>query len=112
MDNIKIRKMVFSIAMTLAVSVSGHVTPAHATIFCYVKETSDGFVALRKKPSPQGKMIGRMKAGDEVMLGDRKKGSSWYEVTWWHGDDRLAKGFDKKSGFGWVNRKFIDAECG
>ena len=110
----KLRKhlnLLFVISLALATALLGQTMPASATEFCYVKKTSDGFVALRRAPGPQSQIVARMKAGDEVMLGLGVKGN-WLEVTWWHGDDRLTKGYDKKSGQGWVNRKFIDEECG
>ena len=85
--------------------------PSMASSFCYVKETRDGFVALRSGPSALAPMVGVMKADDEVMIRGDHKGS-WVKVTWWRSDDRLVKGFDKIAGKGWVNRKFIDTECG
>ena len=110
----KLRKflgLAFVVSLALAPSLLGHATPASAAEFCYVKQTADGFVALRKKPSPSAKLVGRMLAGDEVMLGQGAKGN-WLEVFWWRGDDRLTRGFSKKSGHGWVYRKLIDEECG
>ncbi len=85
--------------------------PASATSFCYVKKSPDGFVALRKQPRVSSPMVGRMKQDDEVMIGLGLKGN-WMEVTWWHGDDRLTKGFNKRAGHGWVNSKYIENECG
>ena len=64
--------------------------PAHATGFCNIKHTFDGFVALRDRPSPKGKLLGRMKPGDEVLIGLGEKGN-WIEVTWWKGQDRFEK---------------------
>lgn len=84
---------------------------ASATAFCPPKQTRDGFVALRSGPSPSAKLVGRMKAEDEVQLGERRKGN-WIEVIWWRGDDRLAKGFDHVAGRGWTHRKLISNECG
>jgi hypothetical protein len=85
--------------------------PALATAFCQLKETRDGFVALRRGPSPSTTIVGRMKAEDEVLLGEGRKGE-WIQVTWWRGDDRLAKGYDKIAGRGWVHRKLVAEECG
>ena len=84
---------------------------AMATAFCQLKETKDGFVALRSGPGSSNKLIGRMKADDEVLLGEGRKGD-WQQVTWWRGDDRLVKGQDKIAGRGWVHRKLIAEECG
>jgi Bacterial SH3 domain len=85
--------------------------PARASLFCYVKPTDDGFVALRRAPRVSAPMVGRMKAGDEVQLGLGRNGK-WIEVYWWHGDDRLEKGFHTKAGRGWVVRRLIEDECG
>jgi hypothetical protein len=100
-------------AAILAISGGALLSPhsASATSFCPLKETRDGFVALRNGPSPSAKLIGRMKAEDEVQIGQGRKGD-WIEVIWWRGEDRLAKGFDKVAGRGWANRKLIGDECG
>ncbi len=100
---------------TIALSIIGGLLlsphSALATSFCPLKETRDGFVALRGGPGPSSKLIGRMKPTDEVQLGQARKGD-WIEVIWWRGDDRLAKGFDQVAGRGWVNRKLVGDECG
>ena len=85
--------------------------PASATAFCQLKATKDGFVALRAGPGASSKLVGRMKAEDEVLLGEGRKGD-WQQVTWWRGDDRLVKGQDKIAGRGWVHCKLIAEECG
>ncbi len=85
--------------------------PASATAFCQLKETKDGYVALRSGPGASTRLIARMKAEDEVLLGEGRKGD-WQQVTWWRGDDRLVKGQDKVAGRGWVHRRLIAEECG
>jgi hypothetical protein len=84
---------------------------ARATAFCTIKRTRDGFVALRAAPSPQGKLLGRMREGDEVMIVEGKKGN-WIRVEWYRGQDRHEKGFGKISGKGWAHGKLIGDECG
>jgi hypothetical protein len=86
-------------------------TAAHATAFCYVKPTKDGYIALRAYPSKAARLIGRMRAGDEVMLGLQQKGR-WLEVTWYRCQERHEKGFDAISGKGWVHVSLIEEECG
>lgn len=98
-------------SLCLATWVAVNPLPAKASLFCYVKPTADGFVALRNAPRVSAPMVGRMKAGDEVQLGVGQKGK-WIEVYWWHGDDRLEKGFHTKAGHGWVARHLIEDECG
>jgi Bacterial SH3 domain len=86
------------------------VEQAQATGFCNIKRTPDGFVALRDRPTPKGKLLGRMKSGDEVLIGLGEKGN-WIEVTWWKGQDRFEKGYHHTSGHGWVNSRLIEEEC-
>ena len=84
--------------------------PASATGFCHLKQTLDGFVALRAGPSPSARLVGRMNPQDEVLFGLGEKGN-WVEATWWRGDDRLNKGYDRIAGKGWVNTRFVEEEC-
>jgi hypothetical protein len=98
-------------ALVLAGAWLSSPRPAAATAFCQLKATKDGFVALRAGPGASSKLIGRMKADDEVLLGEGRKGD-WQQVTWWRGDDRLVKGQDKVAGRGWVHYKLIAEECG
>ena len=84
--------------------------PAEAALFCQIKETRDGFVALRSNPSPEAKLVARMKPGDEVQtVGDPS--GAWHEVMWWRGDERLSPPGRKARATGWVNRRLID-DCG
>jgi hypothetical protein len=99
------------LALTLAGGVTLMSHPAAATLFCNVRQTADGFVALRAAPDANAKLVGRMTSSDEVMIGQGKKGN-WIEVSWWRGEERHTKGFGATSGRGWVNRKLIEDECG
>jgi hypothetical protein len=91
--------------------------PAGATAFCNIPSMPDGFLALRDQPSAKGKLVARMKEGDEVMLNitvaDR---NGWTRVYWWRGgrfnDDGSFKGIGKATGQGWVNGKLLGEECG
>lgn len=98
-------------ALALIASMVVSPGPAAATAFCQLKETQDGFVALRSGPGPSMRLVGRMKSTDEVLLGEGRKGD-WIEVTWWRGDDRLTKGYGAVAGRGWVHRKLVAEECG
>jgi hypothetical protein len=86
-----------------------HGGDASASLFCVLPATTDGFVALRAAPSVQGRLILRMKAGDEVQIIDGRRGG-WSKVRHWPGDTRLAKGYD---GFteGHAARRFLK-DCG
>ncbi len=84
--------------------------PAEATIFCQIKESRDGFVALRSGPSPTARLVARMKPGDEVQtVGD--PAGRWQEVQWWRGDERLSPVGRPARATGWVNRRLIE-DCG
>ncbi len=84
--------------------------PAEATVFCQIKQTSDGFVALRSGPSPTARLVARMKPGDEVQTVGHS-GGAWQEVQWWRGDERLSPIGRPARATGWVNRRLID-DCG
>ncbi len=84
--------------------------PASASLFCPLKKTSDGFVALRAGPSPAARLVARMRPSDEVGLGEARQGK-WVEVTWWRGDDRLGKPHNPPAGHGWAHRALI-GDCG
>jgi hypothetical protein len=89
---------------------------ALATEFCDIKPTPDGFVALRERPDAKGKLVARMKAGDEVMINNivaEKNG--WTRVYWWKGgrfQGQTVKGLDRADGQGWVNSRLLGDECG
>jgi hypothetical protein len=89
---------------------------ALATEFCDIKQTPGGFVALRERPAATGKLIARMKAGDEVMINNivaEKNG--WTRVYWWKGgrfQGQTVKGIEAADGQGWAKSKLIGDECG
>ena len=94
------------VGAVLLASVEG----AQATAYCPVKETRDGFVALRASPSAEARLVARMRGGDEVrLLGDRR--GAWEAVEWWRGDARLDPPGRKARAGGWVHRDLI-GECG
>lgn len=83
---------------------------AHATAFCEIKATRDGFVMLRATPGATAKPLARMAPGDEVMLLPERR-DGWARVRWWRGDERLSLGFQHARGEGWVRAALLDA-CG
>ena len=88
---------------------------ARATEFCDIKQTPDGFVALRERPDARGKLLGRMKSDDEVMLDNTvAEKNGWTRVYWWKGGrfhGQTVKGPDRADGHGWVNSRLL-GECG
>lgn len=84
--------------------------PARAALYCDIPKSPDGPVALREKPSPKGKVVILMKAGDEVQLLEGSRGK-WVEVLHWHGQDRLSPTRRADTRRGWVQARLIGA-CG
>lgn len=98
------------IALLLAAALLG-ASPASASLFCPVMQTRDGFVALRDKPSMEGKVVARMKSDDEIMLTNEEE-NGWIKVLYWTGDTRLSKGYGTHRS-GWMHRRFVPKdECG
>lgn len=84
--------------------------PASATAFCEVKQTADGFVALRAAPDRNAATLVPMKAGDEVMLRDGRRGA-WQEVLYWPAGTRLEGPGASAGRRGWVHVQLLDI-CG
>jgi hypothetical protein len=100
---------------TSVLGLLGLAAPAHATLYCEIRPTRDGFVALRAAPSPDSRMLQRMKPGDEILLGQGKRGP-WVEVTYWRGG-RFSEGGPPEgkqpTGTGWMNSALIARDsCG
>ncbi len=99
-------------ALLFAMILAG---PASASAFCEIKSTKDGFVALRDGPSPQARLLQRMRPGDEVLLGQDRKGP-WVAVTYWRGG-RFASGRnptgDPPTARGWMHSGLLVTDsCG
>lgn len=88
---------------------------ASATIFCELKKTPDGFIALRAGPSADARLIGRMAPGDHLQVHSEEKGQ-WTRATWWKRSvykDGVLVGRHKPHGRGWMNATFIVPDsCG
>ncbi len=97
----------FSLA---ALALAFATTSSHATEFCLIRKTSDGFAALRAAPDVKAKLLARMKTGEEVQLAEGEKGR-WREVIYWRGEDRLKKGYDAHTAKGWVDGRLLE-DCG
>jgi hypothetical protein len=82
------------------------IVSARATAFCDVRPTRDGFVALRDAPSPDGRLIRRIKSGEDVQLDrERPARGNWMSV-YYRGPDRSL------NLRGWVNQRLIGDTCG
>ena len=105
-------------ALLAAVAVWVLLSPAasHASIFCDVRKTGDGFLALRAAPDPKARLIARMHAGDEVLVRDDVAArGGWVFVTWWKGGRFKVKrdsGYDPSDADGWMRETLLADECG
>ncbi len=103
-------------ALCLALTLGFGSATAMASEFCEIPKTSDGFVALRDKPSAGAALRARMRVGDEVMIDNSIAArNGWSPVYWWKGgrfQGQKVKGLDKSDGKGWVNTKLLGDECG
>jgi hypothetical protein len=103
------------IAISLALASLGLAGKVRATIYCDIKPTRDGFVALRSGPSPTARLIAKMRPGDEVQVGIERKGR-FIEVTYWRGG-RFASGrdgiVDPSTAVGWMHEDLVAPDsCG
>jgi hypothetical protein len=55
-------------------ALSFQAMPASATTYCYIRPTTDGFVALRSGPDAGSRMVARMRPGEEVLLEGGRQG--------------------------------------
>ena len=93
-------------AFLALVGLAAGMASAHATAFCEVKRTGDGFVALRAAPSAEGKRLWRLKAGDMVQIDTtRSKTGGWVAVIYRSEDQKTRH-------IGWVAARLIEKECG
>src|SRR6187397_2280971 len=103
------RIAVFSLAAGLLGGALLGAPSALATEFCDIRPTPDGFIALRERPDAKGKLVARMKVGDEVMINNivaEKNG--WTRVYWWKGgrfQGQSFRGIEAADGQGWASSK-------
>lgn len=104
--------------LMLAAGLALTLTPAaEARYACAVRQTPDGFVALRKGPGGKHPIVGRMKRHEMVGLLNpeteeiMRKGD-WLFVQWYPGTRRTADATPDISAIkatpGWVYDKLID----
>jgi hypothetical protein len=94
------------IALAVLAGLAVSVVPGHATAFCEVRQTSDGFVALREAPSASGKRLWRLKPGEMVQIDTtRPKKKGWAAVIYRSEDQKIQH-------TGWVSDRLIEKECG
>lgn len=86
---------------------------ASATAYCIIGKVKTGFVALREQPSPKGTLLAKIKAGEEVRLGQETKGK-WVKVDYW-AKGRFPNGEKAEvppTHTGWAHSALVGKECG
>jgi len=93
--------------------------PARAEVFsiCSVRETKDGFVALRAAPRKDAPVVAKMVPGQMTVLDVKNyklvKSGNWVSLSWYPGEvmpDPGEPGHDKIRR-GWTSYELID-DCG
>lgn len=106
----------FALAELLVCTFLVHAGPADATVYCDIRKTRVGFVALRTEPKAQAWLVARMHVGDEVQEHTEvERQGDWVFVTWWKGGRfkvQRTGGYDPPNGKGWVLHRFIADNCG
>ena len=107
--------LVLAVACAFAVPAGG----ARAEVFhiCSVRETKDGFVALRSAPKKDAPVIAKMIPGQMTVIDVKNykpvKSGNWVSVSWYPGEvmpDPGEPGYDKVKR-GWMSYELID-DCG
>lgn len=103
------RGLLFAAPLALLVGAG----PASASLYCDLKPTSDGFVALRDGPDAKNRILARMTVDDAVQLLDDKRGR-WVKVRWWKAGRFDAAGAVKAhDGEGWMHEALLAPDsCG
>ncbi|HYF57037.1 MAG TPA: hypothetical protein VEA41_22495 [Salinarimonas sp.] len=107
--------MMLALALALTLAAAALAPAAHASAFCEIKPTADGYVALREGPGASARLLERMTSKDEIMLGPGRRGA-WVEVVYWRGG-RFASGLhetgDPPTARGWMHSGLVAPDsCG
>ena len=88
-------------------------TESVATTYCNIKQTKDGFVALRSGPNASSRLVAKMRVGDEIQAHSESRGK-WIKATWWKGGRFKGGGPtpDSSNAAGWVHGSLIEEDCG
>lgn len=102
-----------------AVLASAFASAAQAEVFhiCSVRETKDGYVALRSAPKKDAPVIAKMMPGQMTVIDVKNykpvKSGNWVSVSWYPGEvmpDPGEPGYEKVKR-GWMSYELID-DCG
>lgn len=86
--------------------VAGVPTTIQAPVYCFVKQTPDGFVALRAGPDPRQRMIIRMRPGEELLIEGPVEGE-WRRVHLMRRTGR-DDGYFGPGRAGWMHSRYIE----
>jgi hypothetical protein len=94
--------MPWGIVAIALILLLGAPAPTFATTGCPLKQTPDGFVALRNGPSPTAPIVARLGAKDVVLIStEHEPSGEWVYVS-------RVKGNGTYGPSGWVNGRLID----
>jgi hypothetical protein len=101
-------------ALGLAVMLAP--TSAFAKFVCGVKETSEGFVALRTEPNSESRLVAKMRAGDTMWIDLERlvpPRDGWVFINWVKQETEAKTGgiTSQIDGKGWVRENLMDEEC-
>lgn len=80
--------------------------PAHATAYCEVLKTRDGFAALRAAPEAGARLLVRVPSGEDVQLDSARRAIKGWRAVVYRGADRTG------NIAGWMHGRLISNECG
>jgi hypothetical protein len=81
---------------------------ASATSCCEVLRTPDGFLALRKGPSPDAPLVRKVPSGRDICFGTERPKIP-HPPSWDYG---MFVDEARVPHWGWVNRRFLSKQCG
>ena len=109
----------FTLPLALLAASLPVATPVQAEVFnvCEIKETADGFAALRKAPSARSPIISRMKAGHVLVIEKTDVGlvtqGKWLKASYFPGEAMPNPGEPGSENIrhGWVHTGLV-GDCG
>lgn len=110
----KLKPILLAVALTAAFAGAARAEVFH---ICSVRETKDGFVALRSAPKKDAPVVAKMVPGQMTVIDVKNykpvKSGNWVSVSWYPGEvmpDPGEPGYEKVKR-GWMSYELID-DCG
>jgi len=110
----KLKPILLAAALTAAFAGAAQAEVFH---ICSVRETKDGFVALRSAPKKDAPVVAKMVPGQMTVIDVKNykpvKSGNWVSISWYPGEvmpDPGEPGYEKVKR-GWMSYELID-DCG